>query len=363
MLQAAFAPVVDAARRLAQSAWLRPLNDPDALNDMLAQVNPTWSLNKVKAVVVEIRQETPDTKTFVLRPNQNWIGFAAGQHVAVEVEIKGVRHHRTYSLSSAPQEQGLICLTVKRQPNGKASNALHDDLKVGQILVLSAPNGDFVLPRELPGKVLLLSAGSGITPVMSMLRDLHWRGYAGDVVFIHACRKPEDAIFAAELHQLTGLMPRLRLHLHFTAEVGRLSAESLIWLVPDYAERASFLCGPQAFMEMVRARWEAEGLSLASESFSGPQLRSRTPGAAVRIRATRSEQSFTAPGERALLVEAESAGLSPKFGCRMGICRTCQCRKQSGTVENLLTGEVSSEPNQLIQLCVSAARSDLELDL
>ena len=355
---------LNSATRLIRSPWLRPLNDPAAVNDLLAQINPTWSLESVKARVTEIRDETPDTKTFVLAPNYRWNGFAAGQHVAVEIEIKGVRHHRTYSLSSAPGQRTLA-ITVKRQMEGKASNALHDQLSVGDVLTLSAAAGGFVLPEELPEKILMLSAGSGVTPVMSMLRDLHQRSYVGDVVFVHVCRTSQDIIFGAELHALAGMMPKLRLHLHFSAENGRLAADTLPVLVPDYAERQTFLGGPQSFMDMVGARWQADGLGdrLASESFTGPALHNRAPGDAAEIRALRSEQSFTAPGERPLLMEAEDAGLKPKHGCRIGICQSCKCRKVSGTVENLLTGEISSEPNQMIQLCISAARSDLQLDL
>jgi ferredoxin-NADP reductase len=351
--------------RLIRSPWLRPLNDAEALDDLLGQVNATWSLDRIKAKVVEIRQETPDVRSFVLRPNLHWKDFAAGQHVVVEADLNGVRHHRTYSLSSSPREQGLISITVKRQPGGKVSNALHDQLKIGDVLTLSAPAGDFVLPEALPEKLLMISAGSGITPVMSMLRDLQARAPHSDVVFVHACRETQDAIFAGALHALTASMPKLRLHLHFTSENGRLTADSLGHLVPDYAERQSFLCGPESFMNMVRTRWAAEGLtgSLASERFSGPMLRSTAAGAAVEVRAHRSEQLFTATGQQSLLMEAETAGLSPKHGCRIGICQTCKCRKLSGTVENLLTGEISSEPNQMIQLCVSAARSDLALDL
>jgi ferredoxin-NADP reductase len=211
----------------------------------------------------------------------------------------------------------------------------------------------------------MLSAGSGITPVMSMLRDLHARTYAGEIYFLHACRTPEDAIFAGELHAMSAALPGLRLHFHYTAENGRLPLAALSTLVPHYAQRQTFLCGPAGFMDAVRAKWQDEGLAqqLACERFSGPALRAVAVGAPVEIRAARSERLFTAAGDRPLLAEAEAAGLKPKHGCRIGICQSCKCRKQSGTVENLLTGEISSEAGEMIQLCISAARSDLTLDI
>jgi ferredoxin len=135
--------------------------------------------------------------------------------------------------------------------------------------------------------------------------------------------------------------------------------------VPDFAERHAWLCGPESFMAMVRERWQREGLAerLACEHFAAPAPPAAAPGAPVRVRATRANRSFTASGARPLLVEAEQAGLAPRHGCRIGICRTCRCRLTRGTVENLRTGERTSEPGRLIQLCVSVPRSDLELEL
>jgi ferredoxin len=150
-----------------------------------------------------------------------------------------------------------------------------------------------------------------------------------------------------------------------TADRGRLDAGGIAALVPDSAERHTFVCGPPAFLEMVQARWDAEGLSdrLAFERFGGPISSRRAPGVPVQVRALRSQRTFATTGERPLLVEAERAGLAPKHGCRIGICRTCRCRMTSGSVENLRTGEIHSEPGRLIQLCISAARTDLELEL
>jgi ferredoxin len=160
-------------------------------------------------------------------------------------------------------------------------------------------------------------------------------------------------------------MPALRLVTHLTAERGRLDADGVAALVPDYAQRLTWLCGPAAFMEIVQTRWGADGLAsqLAFERFGVPVARRRVVGVPVRVRATRSNRSFTTMGESPLLVEAEAAGLAPKHGCRIGICRTCRCRMTSGTVENLRTGQLITEPGQRIQLCISAARSDLELEL
>jgi stearoyl-CoA 9-desaturase NADPH oxidoreductase len=356
--------LTEGATRLLKNPLLHPLNDVQALDDLLAQFNPAWSLTRTTARVVEIRDETSDVKTFVLRPNRRWHGHAAGQHVVIECEFDGVRLHRTFSIASAPQQQDTIELTVKRMPHGKVTGALHERLRVGDVLALGEAAGHFVLPTRLPERLLMLSAGSGITPVMSMLRDLHRRGHDGRIVFVHVCRTPADAIFAGELRQLAARMPNLRVHWHFDSTAGRFDVKSLSRLVPDYSRRHTFLCGPAGFMQTFQQHWQEEHPDsiLQYEQFGLP-LTPRPAGEPVEIRATRSERLFASTGQQPLLMDAEVAGLQPKYGCRIGICQTCKCRKTSGTVENLLTGKISSEPGEMIQLCISAARSDVTLEL
>jgi len=357
--------VVAAARRVLTSPWLRPLNDADALDGLLALANPLWSIRALRAEVVRVIEETRDTRTLVLRPNWRWDGFVAGQHVCVEVDIEGVRYQRTYSLSSRPGEP-TIAVTVKRHPGGRVSNFLHDTVRLGHVLALSRASGRFVLADPLPARLLMISAGSGITPIMSILRDVHARHRRSDVVLVHSCRTPEDAIFRRELIALAREWPALRLAFVFTAETGRLDRKRLVRLVPDWAERTSFLCGPAPFMDVVRSMWRGAGVEgrLCWESFTGAVATCR-PGAGrtATVTCARSGAVFRAAPDCPLLVEAERTGLRPPHGCRMGICHTCLCRKVSGTVENLVTGAVSSEPNTMIQICVCAARSDLTLAL
>jgi ferredoxin-NADP reductase len=357
------------ARRLADSPWLRPFNDVAAIDELLETIDPQWSLRRIKARVVRIVEETHDTRSLVLQPNWRWPGFRAGQHAVVEVVIDGVRHRRCYSLSSPPGGR-RIAITVKRQPEGKVSSWLHSRIRVGDVLTLSAPGGGFVLPDPVPRKLLMISGGSGITPLMSMLRDLHARDYDGSIVFLHVCRSStEDAIFGHELCQLAARWKSLQLQYHDSRARGRFDAEALQRCVPDLAERHTLLCGPAGLMAMVQALWQDEAIAqpLQSERFSlVPALLPASPPseatANAEVTCITSGRRFQA-GPGPLLQEAEAAGLAPKHGCRMGICHSCQCRKVSGTVQNLLTGAISAEPDEPIQLCISAARSDLTLAL
>jgi ferredoxin-NADP reductase len=337
-----------------------------AVDDMLTALLPMLSLGEVRARVVSIVAETPDTKTFLLQPNTHWRGARSGQFIRVRLEINGKRVERVYSLSS-PGGTAQIAITVKRQPGGLVSNHLHTVVKAGDVLTISQAAGDFTLPdptqQPLPTRMLLLSAGSGITPVMAMLRSLHAARYTGDLVFVHMCRSAEDLIFAAELEQLQAQMQGLTLVRHFTEHHGRLNPALLSALVPELAHRETWMCGPGAWMDAVHAYWatQSEASSLHSERFgSAPQLLAFA-GAPAAVLCATTGKSFTTSGPDALLVQAERAGLAPKHGCRMGICASCQCTKSSGTVQNLVTGELSSAPNETIRLCISAARSDLTL--
>lgn len=345
--------------------WVESIVRLDAVEDALTALHPLLSLTDVRARVVQIVEETATTKTFVLQPNALWSGALAGQFVRVQLEIEGRRVERSYSLSSRPGAR-RIAFTVKRQDQGVVSSHLHKSVKVGDVLTISQAMGEFVLPDTLPAKLLLLSAGSGITPVMSMLRDLKARHFRGDVVFLHVCRAPDDLIFAAQLQALAADFASLRLVLHYDASAGPLSPGVLAQQIPDLAQRSTWMCGPAGFMDAISAYWETESLPapLFSERFVGaPILPSTAVGTPVVVSCTSSGASFTTQGTDPLLMQAERAGLSPKHGCRIGICRSCQCIKTSGTVENLQTGEVSSAPNELIRLCITTARSDVALSL
>ena len=349
---------------LLTSPWLRPLNDPVALDDLLAMIRPTWSLTAIRARVVEAVRESADARTLVLQPNRLWPGHRAGQHVLVEVEIDGRRLHRTFSLSSAPRADGLVAVTVKRREGGKVSHWWNDAARVDDVVTLSAPAGDFVLPSPLPRRLVMVSAGSGITPVMAMLRDLDARDEHCEVLFVHCAHSRRDAIFAGELETMARRRPWLDLRVHLAEESGRFDEDALSRLAVEAGDAPAFVCGPEEFMEGVRRAWRGVGHEgqLRFERFGLP-ARPAEASADESVHAERSRRSFVAAGGQSLLVAAEAAGLKPAYGCRMGVCHTCKCRKISGVVEDLRDGRLSSEPGEMIQLCVSAARSAVTLEL
>lgn len=333
------------------------------------ELDPVRSLREVRARVVGVVQETRDTRTFVLEPNAAWRGHRAGQYTSVELEIDGVRVRRCYSIASAPG-QALISITVKRTPGGRVSPWMHRHLGVGDVVGLGPATGDFVLPSPAPGRLLLVSGGSGITPVMSILRHLASVFRVHDVVFVHHARSRDDVIFGAELDTLAARHPGLRLAVCLDDDPGAtrgFDEARFTALVPDWTERESFLCGPAPMMERAERLWSDADLEhrLVRERFT-PALRPvalANPGQPVEIDLARSRRALATHGSGSLLEELERAGERPAHGCRMGICHSCTCRKRRGTVQNLVTGEVSSEPDEDIRLCISAPLSDLELDL
>lgn len=349
--------------RLYRSGWL----DGPAINFFLEQLNPAWSLVEPAVRVRQIIDETHDTRSFVLKPGLGFGHAQAGQHVGVSVEINGRRYQRRYSISGFPG-RGLIRITVKRVPGGKVSNFLHDTIKPGDRIGLSRPQGEFVLPNSAPQHLLMIAAGSGITPMMGQIRELLEQGHDGSIVLLNYARSGDDRIFGKDLDALAEQHPQLTIQWCLEREHNeRFSADQLHQRVPDYAQRHTLLCGPAGFMQLVRQHWHEQALDarLRFEYFGAPQPLQpldRQPGVAAHIVLARSGKRVEAGAGQTALLALEAAGEQPEYGCRMGICQTCRCRKVSGPVRNLVTGHVSHEPNEEIQLCISAAEDDLVLD-
>ncbi len=351
---------------LARSAWRRWFLDRTA-EFWLGELRATWSLTEQRARVTGVRSETVDAKTFTITTPRAWPGHVAGQYVPVEVEIEGVRVRRCYSISSGGSEPGRqsIEITVKSVPGGRVSTWMHAHLAVGAVVRLGAPSGEFTVTA--PAKLLLIGAGSGITPVAAIVRDLVARGAAHDVIVVEAARSDADAIFAGELAALATLRsiahpgsPALHHAVQVIAHRGPLDAAALRAYAPDLATREVYVCGPAPVMDLVAA---LVGPRVHLERFA-PAAPARNPGAATRARVHLAVANRTVEITRGTLLEGlERAGERPAHGCRMGICNSCRCTKTSGTVEDLVTGTISSEPDQEIRLCVSAAHSDLELSL
>lgn len=359
-------------RRVLGSRVTSLLTYPHGVDRYLEQFDATWSTTEVRAEVVAIRHPTADSVTLSLRPNGNWQGFRAGQYVRLTIEIDGRRRTRCYSpANSVHARDGLIELTAKAHRAGVVSQHLKHGLAVGTVVGLSQAEGVFALPDLRPRRILLISGGSGITPVMAMLRTLCDEGHAGPITFLHYANTRHDQLYADDLQAIATRCPNVQLLRAYgdAAQGGELaglfSREHLRSAVPDYAEAQTFLCGPPAMMQAVQQVWTDDGLAnrLHLEHFTAATPASVDARDAVgEIRFTRSER-FAANTGATLLEQAEAAGLKPESGCRIGICHTCTCTKRAGRVRDTRTGEVSDAGEGEIQICVSVPVGTVTLDL
>jgi ferredoxin-NADP reductase len=353
--------------RILGSGLVEALAAPHGIDRYLELVRPGWSLHELRAEITAVRHPAPDSVTLTLHPNRNWRGFEPGQFVRLTVEIDGIRRSRCYSPAcSARRPDGVIELTVRRHPGGLVSGFLHDRAVPGMVVGLEPASGDFVLPRPRPERLTLISGGSGITPVMSMLRTLVDEGYPGEIAFLHYARTPAHVPYAAELAQIAARPDaRLTVALGYTraaaagAVRGRFEPDHLRAVGAD-PDAEIFVCGPAGLIDAVTAGTAGR---VHAESFV-PPLRALDGAAEATGAVSFARSERTLPNTGATLLEqAEAAGLNPAHGCRMGICHTCTCRKLAGEVRNVLTGEVSSPDEQDIQICISVPAGSVALDL
>lgn len=365
----------------ANPSWLTRVADafawPLRTSHYLELVNPLWTTHALQARVEKVWDETADARTITLRPGRNWRSHRPGQHVRIGVPIGGMHYTRTYSISSAPEhDDELFTITVKAIAGGRMSHHLVRNIRPGDFLPIGVPQGDFYLPDANPVQPLFISAGSGITPIISMLRSLIAQERLPDVVHLHYAPHVYDVIFGNELRALAARHPRYRLHLVYTREPGaaaneelrgrhHFSAAQLDAVCPDWRERDVYACGPQGLLDALERHWQEAGLArqLHSERFRAQVAATPAEVTAGTVRFARSGIEAASDGVINLLRLAEDSGLNPAHGCRMGICHGCDATLKSGCVRDLRTNAMLNEADQVVQICVCAAAGDAVLDL
>jgi len=358
-------PRVPEARRRALRA-VRSLFSPLLPDDYLELINPLWSTRELRGRVERIEPETGNAVTIVIRPGFEWEGHEPGQYLRIGVVVDGVHHWRAYSLTSDPgRPDGCISITPKLVDEGKVSPFLVRQAEPGAIVRLGGVEGTFRLPQPLPEKLLFISAGSGITPIMSMLRDLDRRGEIADAVHLHSARSEDDVIFGPRLADLDRRHDGYRLHLQRTGEQGRISPSHLHELCPDWRERETFLSGPAEMLDAMEEQWEREGdpERLCMERFQPVIGGDAGDGEGGTIKFLRSGLDAESDGSTPILAAGEEAGATLPFGCRMGICHTCVGKLCSGEIRDLRTGEVSGSEGEMVRTCVNAPEGPVEIDL
>jgi stearoyl-CoA 9-desaturase NADPH oxidoreductase len=355
-------PAWDAVRALAGR-----ITTPLLPDDYLHLANPLWSARELRGRVLEVRRETEDSATLIIKPGWGFsFDYEPGQYMGIGLLVDGRWRWRSYSLTSSPVTgTRTVTITVKAMPEGFLSTHLVGGVAPGTIVRLAAPQGNFVMPDPAPASVLFLTGGSGITPVMSMLRTLARReqlGTESDVVHVHSAPTEADVMFRAELGELARSQAGYHLRLRATRTQGRLDLRRLDAEVPDWRERHTWACGPEGMLNDAERVWAAAGMGerLHLERFA--VSRAAPHGAGGTVTFERSGKTVVADAATSLMDAGESAGVQMPFGCRMGICQSCVVSLVEGHVRDLRTG-AEHEPGTRVQTCISAASGDCVLDV
>jgi ferredoxin-NADP reductase len=352
-----------ALRRLRQIG--KAMTTPLSPDDYLKLINPLWSQRELRGRIEKVIPETERAATLVIRPGWGWSwDHHPGQYIGIGVEIDGRFHWRSYSLSSVPlKENGTVSITVKAMPEGFLSEHLVNGLEPGTIVRLASPQGDFILPDPPPEKALFLVGGSGITPVMSIIRTLDRRGSMPDVVLAYSAVHEDDMMFRDELRELAATHDNFALYERFTDTDGMLTPDQLDDVCHDWMDRETWACGPGPMLDAFTEHYTRLGreehihverftLNKAGGEASGGMVTFGVGGPTVEV-----------DGATTLLEAGEKAGINMLFGCRMGICHTCDVPLASGRIRDLRSGDEHDNPNEYIQTCISVAAGDCTLSL
>ncbi|MFN4272232.1 MAG: 2Fe-2S iron-sulfur cluster-binding protein [Aliihoeflea sp.] len=364
---------------------MNAINDP-GLYRHLDEMAP-WDDRLQVLEVIAVSDEAPQVKTFTFRSDaQTWFRYQPGQFITLELPVGDEPLLRTYTLSSSPSRPFSIAVTVKAQADSIGTRWMFDNLKPGDHLRAHGPSGSFSHHRHPAGQYLFLSAGSGVTPMMSMLRWFSDCAPWTDVAFVSCARRPEEVIFRKELELLGNRMPGLSLDFLIEERSGqdksfghrgRLDPVRLPLLVPDYLDREVFCCGPDPFMRGVREMLQAAGFDMSryhQESFGAPQAEAveakietaleSAPVDQIPIRFSVSEVEGGSVAGQTILQAARAAGVRIPAACEFGLCGTCKVRKIAGDVEMNHNGGILDEEiaDGFVLACCSVPTSALQVE-
>ena len=332
--------------------------------DYLDVIDPLRSGTTLRGRILAVRPETADAATIVIKPGRGWRTHTPGQYVRIGVDVDGVRQWRTYSLTSEiNRPDGCLGITVKAVDGGTVSHHLVRRAMAGTVLHLDQAAGDFTLNASATAKLLFVTAGSGITPVMGMLRNMS-AGRHRDVVVVHCAPTAADVIFGEELRALAA-RGQIRLVEIHTRTAGRLDVAGIGDLVGDFTDRHTWACGPAGLLDDIENHWAAAGITarLRTERFRSARVITGS-GGAVTFCTTGTTVEST--GAESLLDTGEAAGVLMPSGCRMGICFGCVAPLRQGAVRDLRNGDITTAApgdGVVIQTCISAAAGACEIEL
>ncbi|WP_428928820.1 2Fe-2S iron-sulfur cluster-binding protein [Marinibacterium sp. SX1] len=340
---------------------------------------------------VSVLPESPDVATVCFQaPSGRPFEFEAGQFITLELPVPGGPLYRTYTISSSPSRPKSLTITIKAQPDSIGTRWIIDNLRPGVMVKATGPAGRFTSAAHPARKHLFISAGSGITPMMSMTTEIYDLGRPCDIVFVNCARRPSEIIFRHRLEHMATRIEGLELkwvveendrYQPWTGYQGRFNQLMLGLMAPDYLEREVFCCGPEPFMQAVREALAGLGFDMDryhQESFHAPQM----PAAELiefpeveddlpeehvlaEIAFEATGVTYSCPETETVLAAARSAGVAIPSGCTFGVCGTCKVRKTAGEVHMVHNGGITEDEidEGYILACCSNPRGKVALDI
>lgn len=337
----------------------------DALDFWLQQLNPALSVSRSLARLVGRSAVAHDTVQLTFAPNRAFRGARPGQHINLTAEVDGRRVTRCYSVTSLPQRGRRFDLVVKRLTHGRMSSFLTQRLRIGDALEVGPAFGEMHSEAADPTPRLLLAGGVGITPLLAQIRESAVAGFAASTTLLYWAKRRADLCFAAELEALQRQFPNFSVRFLLTQSEQpqpRISHSLLLAQLPDLASRSVFACGPGGFVREAELAVASHALRFQSESFE-PLRAAAEEGGEVMVRLAKRGIELPVQRGSTLLEALAGQGISLRSGCRMGICNTCACTSLAGRTRDLRSQAISSGEPASVRLCVSAAVTDLTLDL
>jgi ferredoxin-NADP reductase len=365
MVETGATPDVSLLRK-SISRFGRAMTTPLLPDDYFALIKPRWSTREMTGTVVRVRQERGNAATVVVKPDFKWSGHIPGQYLRIGMEIDGIRHWRAYTITSDPNHpEGVVSITVKYTPGGRMSPVFTRQVQRGQRVFLGEIEGEFTLPSPLPKQSLFISAGSGITPVMAMLRELERRNALTDAVHIHSCRDADDMIFGKMLRRMAERCPGYRLNEIHTRQMPRFVPDDLDGHCANWRERETFLSGPRRMIDAVEEHFDKAQCDarLHTERFQPVIGNGGGDGTGGTVHFRVSDCTAECDTGVSILVGGEQAGAKLPFGCRMGICHTCVGRLRDGAVRDVRNGSITEASGQMVRTCINAPEGHIEIDL
>lgn len=337
--------------------------DAQAINFWLKKINPLWSTEQILGKIVEKTKPADNIVSLKIRCNQRMQFGKAGQHHPVTVEIDGRRYERNYSLTQLDQQH--VLLTLKKVENGIVSSWFCDTAKIGDMVEFGLPYGEMLLEQQHHKEIVILAAGSGITPMYSMLYALVQQQKLNDyrIRLMYWAQHHQELIFQSEFAAWQAQYPNFKFETFVTQEQPhdlRLNADHLK-SIENLDEKTVFACGSSGFVNQAKLLCQ-EAKHFQAEAFSLAPISTDETGF-IQVTLTQSNKTVSIAKGQPILQGLEQAQVKPTHGCRMGICNKCACKKVEGSTRNLNDSSENHEPNQNLRICVNSAKSDLILDL